>query len=63
MCMGCNLKDGERIKVISNPATDFVVYIENRSDVFKLHMTDGRHHTEKDIYCCPFCGRVLVKAR
>ena len=63
MCIGCDLKNGERIKVISNSKTDFVVYMENSAEVFRLHMTDGQHHTTRDIYHCPFCGRNLEKAR
>lgn len=63
MCMGCNLKFGEKVKILSNSATDFVVYMEYCTDAFRLHMTDGEHHTTRDIYHCPFCGRDLEKAR
>lgn len=59
MCYGCDLKNGERTKVIDNACTDYVVYIENCVDNFRLHMTNGRHHTVRDIYYCPFCGRAL----
>ena len=61
MCLGCDLKNGEQTKILENSATNFVVYLENKSDIFKLHMTDGTHHTTKEIYHCPFCGRTLVK--
>ena len=59
MCFGCDLKNGEREKVIDNSTTDFVVWLENCANTFRLHMTNGRHHTTKEIYYCPFCGRDL----
>lgn len=59
MCGGCDLKNGERVKVIDNSATDYVVYLEKCANRFRLHMTNGRHHTTKEIYHCPFCGRNL----
>ncbi len=61
MCFGCDLNNGERTKVIDNSATDYVVWLENESGVFRLHMTDGKHHTTKEIYHCPYCGRKLSK--
>lgn len=63
MCSGCDLKNGERTKVIDNSTTDFVVYLENSANIFRLHMTDGRHHTTKEIYHCPFCGRCLERMK
>lgn len=63
MCSGCDLKNGERTKVIDNERTDFVVYLENAANVFRLHMTNGRHHTTKEIYHCPFCGRDLQQLK
>lgn len=63
MCLGCDLKNGEKINLISNPKTDFKVFIENQEEVFKLHMTNERYHTTRDIYHCPFCGRTLDKRR
>lgn len=50
MCSGCDLKKGKRIKVIENSYTDFVVYLQNSANIFMLHMTDGRHHTTREIY-------------
>lgn len=57
MCTGCNLSNGARTKVIDNSATDFVVWLENCANTFRLHMTNGIYHTTKEIYHCPYCGR------
>ena len=59
MCGGCDLKSGERVKVISNPNSDYVVWLERMCNIFNLHMTNGRNHTIRQIYHCPFCGRNL----
>lgn len=63
MCLGCDLENGEFTRILSNKATDFVVNMEIIEGHVKLHMTDGEHHTTRDIYHCPFCGRNLEKAR
>ena len=60
-CFGCDLKNGERTKVIGNSNTDYVVWLENDAGDFKFHMTDGTHHTTKVIFHCPFCGRNLER--
>ena len=61
MCGGCDLKNGESVKIISNSNTKFEVDLENAGGTFRLHMTDCEHHTTKEIYYCPFCGRKLTK--
>lgn len=61
MCSGCDLKNGERTRILDNSNTDFKVYLENVANRFRLHMTNGRHHTTRDIYYCPFCGGKLNK--
>ena len=61
MCSGCELNNGERIRILDNSATDFDVYLENHANRFRLHMTNERNHTVRDIYYCPFCGRKLNK--
>ena len=61
MCIGCDLKNGESIDIISNSNTEFKVELENAAGTFRLHMTDGIHHTVREIYFCPFCGRKLKK--
>lgn len=60
MCVACEIKNGERTEVLDNSATDYKVYLENVANIFRLHMTDGRHHSTRDIYHCPFCGRQLI---
>ena len=59
MCSGCNLKNGESVKLISNSNTEFQIDIENAGGTFRLHMTNNVHHTIREIYYCPFCGRNL----
>lgn len=61
MCSGCDLKNGEQTRILDNSNTDFDVYLENVANRFRLHMTDEMHHTTRDIYYCPFCGRKLNK--
>ena len=61
MCIGCDLKNGEKVVVLEPATTDYKVYLENCANVFRLHMTNGRHHNTRDIYYCPFCGRELKK--
>lgn len=60
MCVACEIQNGERTEVLDNSTTDFKVYLENVANIFRLHMTDGRHHSTRDIYHCPFCGKQLI---
>ena len=60
MCIACEIKNGERTEILDNPATDYKIYIENAANIFRLHITNGRHHSIRDIYYCPFCGRKLI---
>ena len=59
MCKCCDLENVERTIVIENLVTEHFVYLENRANTFRLHMTNGMHHTIRKIYYCPFCGREL----
>lgn len=61
MCIGCDLKNGERVVVLEPSTTDYKVYVENVAGVFRLHMENGRHHNTRDIYHCMFCGRKLSR--
>lgn len=60
MCIACEIENGERTKLLDNHATDYKVYLENAANIFRLHMENGRHHSTRDIYHCPFCGRNLI---
>ena len=60
MCVAWEIKKGVRTGILDNSATDYKIYIENVANIFRLHMTNGRHHTTRDIYYCPFCGRKLI---
>lgn len=60
MCVACEIENGERTRLLSNQTSDSKLYLENVANRFRLHMTDGRHHSTRDIYSCPFCGRRLI---
>ena len=60
MCIACEIKNGGRTDILDNSATDYKIYIENVANIFRLHMTNSRYHSTRDIYYCPFCGRKLI---
>ena len=60
MCIACEIKNGGRTEILDNPSTNYKIYIENVANIFRLHMTNGRHHSTRDIYYCPFCGSKLT---
>ena len=49
MCIACEIKNGERTEILDNSATDYEIYIENVANIFRLHMTNGRRHSTRDI--------------
>ena len=63
MCIGCELKNGDRVKVLEPSTMDCKVYLENVAGTFRLHITNERHHNTRVIYYCPFCGRKLKEMK
>lgn len=59
MCFGCELKENQSNRLLSHEWTKSELWMERAAGVFRLHLVDGTHHSTRDIYFCPFCGRNL----
>lgn len=58
-CLGCqSVLEGNTLTLSNYEGLELT--IESMPEI-KLHMTDGFHHTTRDIFYCPFCGNKLTK--
>jgi hypothetical protein len=58
-CMGCKtILKGEVLELANYEGMKLT--IESMPEI-RLHMTDGLHHTTREIYNCPFCGNSFEK--